>query len=228
MDSLSFIEAACQILKRGFMVGETYSNRQRQYTVTEIRGPKLLVRFNDGSIGTLDAEIQRSIITNMTRELDWLTQDLDAGSLDLRRKSMFSAGFLAAVADLQAEVLPQSNATGGEPIARKPKKTPPNEQKGKAIELKRQGDKMRVYVGNLSYGVTKEDLRTEFAAFGKVTSVSIITDKYSGRSKGFAFVDMPTISEGQQAIITLNGKILRDSTLSVRAARERTEERGSS
>jgi hypothetical protein len=125
MDRLSFIEAACQILKRGFMVGEIYSNRQRRYTVTEIRGPKLLVRFNDGSIGTLDAEIQRSIITNMTRELGWLTQDVDTGSLDLRCKSMFSVGFLAAVADLQAEV----------PIAREPK----NERKEKAIELKRQG-----------------------------------------------------------------------------------------
>ncbi len=133
MDRLSFTEAAYRILKREFVVGETYSNRQRKYTVTEIRGPKLLVRFNDGSIGTLDAEIQRSIITNMTRELDWLTQGLDAGSLDLRRKSMFSVGFLAAVADLQAKVLPQSSATGGEP-----KKTPLNEQKEKAIELKRQ------------------------------------------------------------------------------------------
>ena len=134
MGRLSFTEAAYQILKREFVVGETYSNRQRQYTVIEIRGSKLLVRFNDGSIGTLDAEIQRSIITNMTRELDWLTQDVDAESLDLRRKSMFSVGFLAAVADLQAEVMPQSGATSGEP-----KKTPLNEeQKEKAIELKRQ------------------------------------------------------------------------------------------
>src|SRR4030042_1386477 len=101
MDRLSFTEAAYRILKREFVVGETYSNRQRQYTVTEIRGPKLLVRFNDGSIGTLDAKIQRSIITNMTRQLGWLTQDVDAGSLDLRRKSTFSVGFLAAGADLQ-------------------------------------------------------------------------------------------------------------------------------
>jgi hypothetical protein len=134
MDRLSFTEAAYQILRREFVVGEIYSNRQRQYTVTEIRGPKLLVRFNDGSIGMLDAEIQRSIITNMTRELDWLTKDVDAGSLNLRRKSMFSVGFLAAVADLQAEVMLQSGATGGEP-----KKMPLNEeQKEKAIELKRQ------------------------------------------------------------------------------------------
>ena len=139
MDRLSFSEAACQILKRGFMVGETYSNRQRQYTVTEIRGPKLLVRFDDGSMGTLDAKIQCSIMTNMTRQSGWLTQDIDAGSLDLLRKSMFSVGFLAAVADLQAEVPPQSSATGGEPISREPKKTYLNERKEKAIELKRQG-----------------------------------------------------------------------------------------
>ena len=139
MDRLSFIEAACQILKREFMVGETYSNRQRQYTITEIRGSNLLVRFDNGSIGTLDAKIQRSIITNMTRKLGRLTQDVDAGSLDLRRKSMFSVGFLTAVADLQAEVPPQSSATGGEPTTREPKKTSLDEQKEKAIELKRQG-----------------------------------------------------------------------------------------
>jgi len=139
MDRLSFTEAACQILKREFVVGETYSNRQRRYTVTEIRGAKLLVRFDDGNIGTLDAKIQRAIITNMTWELDWLTRDVAAGSLDLRRKSMFSVGFLAAVADLQAEVPPQSSATGREPIARELKKTPLNEGKEKAIELKRQG-----------------------------------------------------------------------------------------
>ncbi len=144
MDRLSFIEAAYQILKRGFVVGETYSNRQRQYTVTEIRGPKLLVRFDDGSIGTLDAKIQRSIITNMMLELDSLTQDVDAGSLDLRRKSMFSVGFLAAVADLQAEVPPQSSATG-------------RERKQKAIELKRQG----LSNGQISkiVGVSKETIK---------------------------------------------------------------------
>jgi hypothetical protein len=123
MDRLSFTEAACQILKREFMVGITYSNRQRQYTIIEIRGPKLIVRYNDGSIGTLDTKIQRGIITNMTQELDWPTQDVDAGSLDLRRKSIFSVEFLTAVADLQAGVSPRSTATGGELIAREPKKT---------------------------------------------------------------------------------------------------------
>jgi cold-inducible RNA-binding protein len=87
---------------------------------------------------------------------------------------------------------------------------------------------MRIYVGNLSYEVTEEDLRTEFTAFGKVGSVSIITDKYSGRSKGFAFIDMPAVSEGQQAIAGLNGKTLKDRALSVSAAKERTGERGSS
>ena len=86
---------------------------------------------------------------------------------------------------------------------------------------------MRIYVGNLSYEVTEEDLRTEFSAFGKVGSVSIITDKYSGRSKGFAFIDMPAVSEGQQAINGLNGKTMKDRALSVSAAKERNEKRGS-
>jgi cold-inducible RNA-binding protein len=87
---------------------------------------------------------------------------------------------------------------------------------------------MKIYVGNLSYDVTEEDLRAQFAASGKVESVSIITDKYSGRSKGFAFVEMPSVSEGQAAITALNGKTLKDRTLTVSAARPRSDDRGGS
>ncbi len=85
---------------------------------------------------------------------------------------------------------------------------------------------MKIYVGNLSYEVTEEELRQEFLAFGAVESVSIITDKYSGRPKGFGFVEMPTVSEGQAAITALNGKTLKERTLNVNAARPRTESRG--
>jgi RNA recognition motif-containing protein len=95
-------------------------------------------------------------------------------------------------------------------------------------KLKIKGETMRIYVGNLSYDVTEEDLRNEFAAYGKVSAVSIVTDKYSGRSKGFAFIDMPEISEGQQAITNLNGKTLKERTMSVSAAKERTDDRRSS
>jgi len=85
---------------------------------------------------------------------------------------------------------------------------------------------MKIYVGNLSYDVTGEELREEFAAFGNVESVSIITDKYSGQPKGFGFVEMPSVSEGQAAIAALNGKTLKDRTLSVNAARPRSDNRG--
>ena len=85
---------------------------------------------------------------------------------------------------------------------------------------------MKIYVGNLSYDVTEEELRKEFEAFGGVESVSIITDKYSGRPKGFGFVEMPSVSEGQAAITGLNGKTLKDRTLNVNAARPRTDDRG--
>ena len=84
---------------------------------------------------------------------------------------------------------------------------------------------MKIYVGNLSYDVTEEELRQEFLAFGEVESVSIITDKYSGRPKGFGFVEMPSVSEGQAAITALNGKTLKDRTLNVNAARPRTDNR---
>ena len=85
---------------------------------------------------------------------------------------------------------------------------------------------MKIYVGNLSYDVTEEELRQEFEAFGGVESVSIITDKYSGRPKGFGFVEMASVSEGQAAITGLNGKTLKERTLNVNAARPRSDNRG--
>ena len=74
---------------------------------------------------------------------------------------------------------------------------------------------MKIYVGNLPFEVTEEELRQEFEAFGEVTSVDIITDKYSGRPRGFGFVEMASVSEGQAAINGLNGKILKERTLNV-------------
>ena len=86
---------------------------------------------------------------------------------------------------------------------------------------------MKIYVGNLSYDVTEEELRQEFQAFGKVESVTIMTDKFTGRSKGFAFVEMPTVAEGQAAITAINGKMLKERTLMVDAARPpRQDNRG--
>ena len=85
---------------------------------------------------------------------------------------------------------------------------------------------MKIYVGNLSYEVTEEELRQEFEAFGEVESVNIITDKYSGRPKGFGFVEMASVSEGQAAISALNGKTLKERTLNVNAARPRSDNRG--
>ncbi len=84
---------------------------------------------------------------------------------------------------------------------------------------------MKIYVGNLSYDITEEELRQEFTAFGEVESVNIITDKYSGRPRGFGFVEMPSVSEGQAAITALNGKTLKDRALNVNAARPRSDNR---
>ena len=87
---------------------------------------------------------------------------------------------------------------------------------------------MNIYVGNLSYDVTEEELREEFKAFGEVSSVSIIKDKYSGQSKGFGFVEMPKLSEGRAAITGLNEKEVNGRSLIVNEARPRTENRGGS
>jgi len=85
---------------------------------------------------------------------------------------------------------------------------------------------LNIYVGNLSYEVTEEELREEFAAFGEVASASIIKDKYSGQSKGFAFIEMPLLSAGQAAITGLNGKMLHNRQIAVSGARPRTDTRG--
>ncbi len=85
---------------------------------------------------------------------------------------------------------------------------------------------MNIYVGNLSYEVTEEDLRLAFEPFGQVESAAIIKDKYSGQSKGFAFVEMSSKTEAQSAIDGLNGKDLKGRALNVNEARPRTENRG--
>ncbi len=85
---------------------------------------------------------------------------------------------------------------------------------------------MKIYVGNLSYEVTEEELRKEFESFGEVTSADIIKDKYSGRPKGFGFVEMTSESEGQAAIAGLNGKTLKERILTVNTARPRSDSRG--
>ncbi len=84
---------------------------------------------------------------------------------------------------------------------------------------------MKIYVGNLPYDITEDELRQEFAAFGEVTSVSIIMDRYSGRPKGFGFIEMAVVAEGQAAITGMNGKTLRERTLNVSAARPRSDDR---
>ena len=85
---------------------------------------------------------------------------------------------------------------------------------------------MKIYVGNLAYEVTEEELKQEFMSFGEVTSANIITDRDSGRSKGFGFVEMATKSEAEAAITGLNGKTLKERTIVVNEARPRTDNRG--
>jgi RNA recognition motif-containing protein len=78
---------------------------------------------------------------------------------------------------------------------------------------------MNMYIGNLAYDVTENDLRDAFSEFGEVSSVKIITDKFSGRPKGFGFVEMPDNSEADQAIKALNGKVLNGRSIKVNQAR---------
>lgn len=82
---------------------------------------------------------------------------------------------------------------------------------------------MNIYVGNLSFRATEDELRTVFGEFGSVSSASIIMDKGTGKSRGFAFVEMPNDSEGQAAIEGLNGKEVGGRTLKINEAKPRTE-----
>ena len=83
--------------------------------------------------------------------------------------------------------------------------------------------KMNIYVGNLSYDVTEDDFRELFVSFGEVESATIIMDRYSGKSKGFGFVEMPNGDEAERAIQELNGKECMEQELTVAEARPRRE-----
>jgi len=84
---------------------------------------------------------------------------------------------------------------------------------------------MNIYVGSLSLDVNDDDLRQAFEAYGKVESVRIIKDRYTGESRGFAFIEMPTNKEALSAIDGLNGKGLKGSSMVVNEARPRSERR---
>jgi RNA recognition motif-containing protein len=82
---------------------------------------------------------------------------------------------------------------------------------------------MNIYCGNLAYEVSSEDLREAFEAFGEVTSASVITDRDSGRSKGFGFVEMANDAEGHAAIEALNGSDMKGRPVRINEARPRTD-----
>ncbi len=84
---------------------------------------------------------------------------------------------------------------------------------------------MNIYAGNLSYEVTEEDLKNAFAAFGEVTSVKVIKDEYSGRSKGFGFIEMTNKPEAEAAINGLNNTELKGRALKVNEANPKRDTR---
>jgi RNA recognition motif-containing protein len=81
---------------------------------------------------------------------------------------------------------------------------------------------LRIYVGNISFDTTEDVLRTAFSEFGSVDEVAVITDRETGRSRGFAFVTMPQDSEARAAMEALNGRELDGRSLNINEARERT------
>ena len=82
---------------------------------------------------------------------------------------------------------------------------------------------MNFFVGNLSFGVREAELRQLFEQYGAVTSANIIMDKMTGKSRGFAFIEMPDKEQGEKAIVALNGVSVQDRKITVNEARPRTE-----
>jgi RNA recognition motif-containing protein len=82
---------------------------------------------------------------------------------------------------------------------------------------------MNIYVGNLDFKTTEDELKKAFEQYGQVESVKIITDKYSGDSKGFAFVEMPSEQEGKAALDALDGYMLGSRNIKVNEARPRED-----
>ena len=85
---------------------------------------------------------------------------------------------------------------------------------------------MKIYVGNLAFDATEDEIAAEFGTYGAVESVAIPADKFSGRPRGFAFVEMASKSEAEAAITGLNGKTLKDRTIVVNESRPRQDNRG--
>ncbi len=85
---------------------------------------------------------------------------------------------------------------------------------------------MNIYVGNLSYAATSDDLRQAFEAFGEVSSANVINDRETGRSRGFGFVEMPNRDEAEAAIKSLDGSDLMGRALRVNEARPRAPRSG--
>ena len=82
---------------------------------------------------------------------------------------------------------------------------------------------MNIYVGNISYQATEQDLRAAFEAFGRVETVNLIKDRFSGQPRGFGFVEMPNQAEAEAAINGLNGKDVAGRALTVNQARPKSE-----
>jgi len=85
---------------------------------------------------------------------------------------------------------------------------------------------LKLYVGNLPFGASEEDLRKLFAEAGAVQSVKIVTDSYSGRSRGFGFIEMASQAEAEKAISLVNGKTFMDRTLIVSEAKPQKKRGG--
>lgn len=85
---------------------------------------------------------------------------------------------------------------------------------------------MNIYVGQLPYSVTEEELREIFLPYGEIASMNLIMDRYTGQSKGFGFIEMPNNSEADQAIKALNKTIFKDREIKVNQAEERRKKKG--
>jgi len=93
----------------------------------------------------------------------------------------------------------------------------------KRLPEEKDDGEMNIYVGNLPFSATEDEIRALFADYGQVTSAAVIKDKFTGQSRGFAFVEMTSDTEAQKAIAELNGKDFKGRALVINPARPREE-----
>lgn len=167
----------------------------------------LALLLKDSDVTIKKKRAGSTVLTLQLTRTQWgvLKTAIEDGSLDKYRATTLRVNGVVVSSRRAASSRPGQVAESGAPRARR---------------------RMTIYVGNLPYSVTEADLRSTFAEFGHVSSVNLITDKFSGNSKGFGFVEMENEADASKAIKSLNESQIMGKPLQVKKAKRKTQDKG--